>query len=104
MEIDDKLKALIKELGTAINEAISNSESIGQSLDKIRTNGYDLFLMLEATVGLQKKGAKAGKVSTIIQSVSPAAENLKFEISADDRDFLRSMKIKVDDRDDESPG
>jgi len=103
MEIDDKLKALIKNLGAAINEAISNSEEIGKSLDKIRANGFDLFLMLEATVGLQKKGAKSGKVTTVIQSVSPAKESLKFEISADDKDFLRSMKIKVDDREDGPP-
>jgi len=103
MEIDDKLKELIKELGTAINDAISKSESIGKSLDKIRNNGYDLFLMLEATVGLQKKGSKPGKVSTVIQRVSSTRENLKFEISASDRDFLRSMKIKVDEKE-EPPG
>jgi len=104
MEIDDKLKALIKELGSAINHAISNSDTIGKSIEKIKTNGYDLFLILEATVGLQKKGAKKGKLSAVMQKVHPDKDEVNFVFSSNDRDFLRSMKIRVDETEEEEPG
>ncbi len=55
MELDDNLKELMKELGIAINESLSDSEPIAQAISNIRGAGYDVFLVLEATVGFNKR-------------------------------------------------
>ena len=56
MELDDNFKRLIKELGDAINESLSESDKISDVLARIRASGYDLFLVLEVTIGFNKKG------------------------------------------------
>ena len=47
MELDENFKRLIKELGDAINESLSESDAISDVLGRIRSSGYDLFLVLE---------------------------------------------------------
>ena len=49
--MDQQLKQLMKELGEAINESLSDSESIAEVVARIKEGGYDLFLVLEATIG-----------------------------------------------------
>ena len=59
MELDDNFKRLIKELGDAINESLSDSERIAEVMSRIRSAGYDLFLVLEVTIGFNKRGEVA---------------------------------------------
>ena len=46
----------MKELGEAINESLSDSESIAEVVARIKEGGYDIFLVLEATIGVSKQG------------------------------------------------
>ena len=41
----------MKELGEAINESLADSEQIAEVVSKIKDSGYDIFLVLEATIG-----------------------------------------------------
>ena len=63
MQMDDNLKQLMKELGAAINDALSESEDISEAIQNVRNAGYDVFLVLEATIGFNKrsKGEKIGR-------------------------------------------
>ena len=54
--MDQQLKQLMKELGEAINESLSDSESIAEVVARIKEGGYDIFLVLEATIGVRKQG------------------------------------------------
>jgi hypothetical protein len=54
--VDQQLKQLMKELGEAINESLSDSESIAEVVARIKEGGYDIFLVLEATIGVSKQG------------------------------------------------
>src|SRR5437762_1146743 len=45
----------MKELGEAINGSLSESEQIAQVIAKIKEQGYDIFLVLEATIGFNRK-------------------------------------------------
>ena len=56
LELDENFKRLIKELGDAINESLSDSERIAEVMSRIRNAGYDLFLVLEVTIGFNKRG------------------------------------------------
>ena len=51
LQLDDNLKQLMKELGAAINDALSDSEEISEAIQNVRNAGYDVFLVLEATIG-----------------------------------------------------
>src|SRR4051794_4826555 len=53
--MDDRLKELMQELGNAINESLSDSERIAASIGEIKRAGYDVFLVLEATIGFNKR-------------------------------------------------
>ncbi len=53
--MDDRLKELMQELGNAINESLSDSERIAASIGEIKQAGYDVFLVLEATIGFNKR-------------------------------------------------
>ena len=53
--LDDRLKDLMKELGDAINESLSDSDRIAAAIGEIKRAGYDVFLVLEATIGFNKR-------------------------------------------------
>src|SRR5262245_47518676 len=57
--VDQQLKQLMKELGEAINESLADSEQIAEVVSKIKDGGYDIFLVLEATIGVSKPGDKS---------------------------------------------
>ncbi|MEA2462259.1 MAG: hypothetical protein QOJ98_6, partial [Acidobacteriota bacterium] len=46
--MDDKIKQLLQDLGTAINESISGSEDVNRHIQQIRDEGYDLYVVLDA--------------------------------------------------------
>ena len=54
--LDDRLKELMQELGNAINESLSDSDRIAAAIGEIRRAGFDVFLVLEATIGFNKRG------------------------------------------------
>src|SRR6202045_835391 len=54
-ELDDRLKDLMQELGNAINESLSDSDRIAAAIGEIKRAGYDVFLVLEATIGFNKR-------------------------------------------------
>ena len=53
--MDDRLKELMQELGNAINESLSDSDRIAAAIGDIKRAGYDVFLVLEATIGFNKR-------------------------------------------------
>jgi len=92
LQLDDNLKHLIKELGAAINDALSESEEITGAIQNVRDAGYDVFLVLEATIGFNKRKSDADDVT----GLSP---DTKLKVTAQDLKFLRSLKISVEDLD-----
>lgn len=91
--MDQQLKQLMKELGEAINETLADSEQIAEVVSKIKDGGYDIFLVLEATIGVSKPGEKSDKTSLVTTLTS----NPEFKISEQDLKFLKSLRIKIED-------
>ena len=52
--MNQKVKKLIQKLGEAIHESVSESENIAGVVKNIREQGFDVLLMLEATIGLNE--------------------------------------------------
>jgi len=105
--VDEKLKVLMQELGNAINESLSDSDRIAAAIGEIKRAGYDVFLVLEATIGFNKREESAGEEEEPAESASeerkPRAfarefeSTHKFKWTSQDQKFLRALKIAVDD-------
>jgi len=81
LQLDDNLKNLLRELGHAINDTVSESERITGAIAGVRAHGYDIVLKLDATIGLARRDAAAGEEP---------------EMTTQDRRFLESLRIQVD--------
>jgi len=84
----------MKELGDAINESLSDSEQISEVVARIKDGGYDIFLVLEATIVLSKHGDKPSDNTSLITTLST---NPEFKVSDQDPKFLKSLRIKIDE-------
>ncbi len=96
MQLDDNLKHLIKELGAAINDALSESDGISGAIQNVRDAGYDVFLVLEATIGFNKRSKTEGE-----ESVNERSADMKLKVTAQDLKFLRSLKISIEGLDEQ---
>ncbi|MGA2354545.1 MAG: hypothetical protein ABSG02_08610 [Terriglobales bacterium] len=90
----------MKELGEAINESLSDSESIAEVVSRIKEGGYDIFLVLEATIGVSKQG-EHGTDNTSLVSARSLSTNTELKISDQDLKFLKSLRIKLDEEEEE---
>jgi hypothetical protein len=82
----------MKELGEAINDSLSESEQIAEVIARIRDGGYDVFLVLEATIGFNKQEEPAAPRSAGAHNPAP-----EFKVNSGDVKFLKSLRILVDD-------
>jgi len=85
---------MMRKLGEAINESISASRPIADVIESVKASGYDVFMVLEVTVGLNRSGEQASSSETTSQSASEASEP-ELRISRQDARFLESMKISI---------
>ena len=81
MQLDDNLKNLLRELGHAINDTVSESERITGAIAGVRAHGYDIVLKLDATSGLAKRDGPVGE---------------KNGMNTQNKRFLESLRIQVD--------
>ena len=89
MEIVDKqLKSMMRELGDAINSSLSDSEQIAEVISRIKAGGYDVFVVLEATIGFNQHDEDESEV--------PQLASADFEMTPQDLRFLKSLRIRVD--------
>ncbi|HZD78174.1 MAG TPA: hypothetical protein VE218_14290 [Acidobacteriaceae bacterium] len=91
-----RVRKLIEQLGEAIHESVSESEQIAGVVQNIRSQGFDVLLMLEATIGLNE--VETQPVAAGDASKPEAAAGGK-AFSAQDVSFLRSLRISVEGED-----
>lgn len=90
--MDDKIKQLLQDLGSAINESISGSDDVNRHIQKIRDEGYDLYVVLDATIGLNKQDDEEPASVTALVPAEPAKE-VQFRINVNDLSLLRGLGI-----------
>jgi uncharacterized protein (UPF0335 family) len=96
--LNQKVKNLIQQLGEAIHETVSESEDVAGVVKDIREQGFDVMLMLEATIGLNE----VDEAETEAESTSDDPETGPFTQS--DLDFLKSLRIALPGDTAEDPG
>jgi hypothetical protein len=97
--LEERLKTLMQELGNAINETLSDSDRIAEAIGEIKAAGYDVFLVLEATIGFNKRDDQEhGEGSEDEKGVPRTFEATgKIKLTTQDHKFLRALKIAVDE-------
>ncbi len=90
---DAEIKRLMKNLGEAINETLSDSPKINDCIKQMRDSGYEVFLIIEAKIGFNRKSK--GDSETIAAPAKPE-EPVRLKITSDDAKFLKSLKISTD--------
>jgi len=106
MALDEKVRAYLRELGAALNEAVSSSEKVHEILGKMKAEGYGVYLVLDATVALEKRGRRSSAALPSIRrgalqaaraaedgDGSTTVERAVFQINVKDLSFLRSVGI-----------
>lgn len=88
---DARLRELIQQLGEAIHESVIESEQIAGVVQDIRNYGFDVLLMLEATIGLNEVTEDEAASE---QPGDGAADAGPF--TRNDLNFLRSLRISVE--------
>ena len=101
--MEEQLKHLMQELGNAINESLSESDRIAAAIGEIKNAGYEVFLVLEATIGFNKRGDAAEETEAADEDAPKAAQPEfktagRIKWTSQDQKFLRALKISVDER------
>ena len=88
------MKNRIKQLGDAINETLSGSDRIADAIAAIKSEGYDVFLVLEATVGFNKHESDERELA---ETHGYGNSEPEFKVNAQDLRFLKSLKIAANE-------
>ncbi len=100
--MDEPLKHLMQELGNAINDSLSESDRIAEAIGEIKRAGYDVFLVLEATIGFNRRDESADEEGELEVSDEEEPKRTfeatgKIKLTTQDHRFLRALKIAVDE-------
>ncbi|HZY63926.1 MAG TPA: hypothetical protein VFE38_15520 [Edaphobacter sp.] len=96
MALNPKVKSLIQKLGEAIHESVAESEDIAGVVKNIREQGFDVLLMLEATIGLNEVEKETSDAEQTI------SDDETGQFTQNDLTFLRSLRISVPEENEET--
>jgi hypothetical protein len=103
--MDDVVNRMAKELSDAIAAAVGEDARVDACREKARAAGFEIRVSLEAVIGFVSRT----QPGTLTRPALPAPAHQKaaavpvqqqrrqFEISANDRRFLRSLRIAADE-------
>lgn len=95
--MNPRLRDLIQKLGEAIHESVIESEEIAGVVQNIRHQGFDVVLVLEATIGLNNVTTSDDGDDDSDQEHAMADEGGPF--TTHDVSFLKSLRISVEGED-----
>ena len=87
--LNQKVKHLIQKLGEAIHESVSESENIAGVVQNIREQGFDVLLMLEATIGLNEVDESEADEN----EAAEVEDHVDGPFTHNDVSFLKSLRI-----------
>ena len=88
--MDQELENLMRQLGEAINDSISDSSQVAEVIARVKTRGYDIFVVLEATVGFNRRDEHAPA------AVPQRSREPELRFSPQDARFLKSLRISIE--------
>jgi len=99
--MDEVVNRFARELADAIAAAVAENAQVEACREKARAAGFEMKVTLEAVVGFvsrqQQQSAALAKVTTPARASREAQPKRSFEVTANDRRFLRSLRIAADE-------
>ena len=104
--MDDVVNRIAKELSDAIAAAVGEDARVEACREKARAAGFELRVSLEAVIGFVSRTQPGALARTTVPAAVPQPkaaavpvqqQRRQFEISANDRRFLRSLRIAADE-------
>jgi hypothetical protein len=101
MEIPEHLREIVDRLGVALVKALANDDESRALVQEIQAYGFDMALMLEATVALHKRSDSAPSAEGEAEAGATAEAEFSLEKdtgqwSEEDKAFLRTFKIALE--------
>lgn len=92
--LDDKIRQMLRDLGRALSDAISESSDVNQALRRIHEEGYSLFIFLDRRSSGRGDGDDEEELAGARRDLParPYGEPV-FRIHGGDLSFLRSIGI-----------
>jgi hypothetical protein len=94
--MDDVVNRFARELADAIAAAVAENPQVEACREKARAAGFEMKVTLEAIVGFVNR-AQTGALAKVTAPARAAQPRRNFEVSANDRRFLRSLRIAADE-------
>jgi hypothetical protein len=99
--MDDVVNRMAKELSDAIAAAVAEDTRVEAVRERARAAGFEMKVSLEAVIGFVNRtqpGALARTVQAPQKALpAPPQQKRQFEVSANDKRFLRSLRIAADE-------
>jgi hypothetical protein len=103
--MDDVVNRIAKELSDAIAAAVGEDARVEACREKARAAGFEMRVSLEAVIGFVSRTQSGTLARTALPApaqpktaaVPVQQQRRQFEISANDRRFLRSLRIAADE-------
>lgn len=94
--MDDVVNRFAKELADAIAAAVAENPQVEACRARAREAGFDMRVTLEAVVGFMNRnnGAAVTKITTPARLLTARKA---FDLTANDKRFLRSLRIGCDE-------
>ncbi|HEY2931900.1 MAG TPA: hypothetical protein VGK99_09140 [Acidobacteriota bacterium] len=86
---EEELKELRKKLESAINESLTESSKINVTIQDIREAGYEVFLIIEATIGFNRTDSQSEPATRVKSNT----KTVRLQLTSQDAKFLKSLKI-----------
>jgi hypothetical protein len=99
--MEDVVNRLARELADAIAAAISDDPKVEACREKARAAGYEMKVSLEAVVGFVNRPSSNALARIPVQARTTASSKKALEMSANDKRFLRSLRIAADEHTEE---
>jgi hypothetical protein len=96
--MDDVVNRFARELADAIAAAVAENPQVEACREKARAAGFEMKLTLEAVVGFVSRSRTAALTKVAAPARAVVAQPRRaFDVTANDRRFLRSLRIAADE-------
>jgi hypothetical protein len=95
--MDDVLNRMARELSDAIAAAVAEDPRVEACRERVRAAGYEMRVSLEAVIGFVNRTTPGALAKISAPQKAAGRERRNLEMSANDRRFLRSLRIAADE-------
>jgi hypothetical protein len=95
--MDDVVNRFARELADAIAGAVAENPQVEACREKARAAGFEMKVTLEAVVGFVSRSQTAALTKVAAPARAAQQPRRSFEVTANDRRFLRSLRIAADE-------